>query len=440
MRIMSKKFLVLLFSFMFFTSVAIADQPEPVVCKDEVAPKVFSLGRSIGNAYYHLVDLFEKASVEPFVSLQAEYSSTLQSLNIIDIILEDLGVEGKSRKGLDKLRINFYNALKNQDLNEREVAFVRDRFVIFYENLLQEVKLNYCNRESWFLSLGFYTSFQLASLHSGEKEKILLSGFGKLLSARPVQVPDDIYNSLLTVYNLDKLLVTQSELAELENNLVKITEYFSNYPQTAVLISELEDLIGVWQGIVVNPENEKHDIRLAVNENLTAKMYIPGIADGVEIADIRVVNNYFTFMFKPFGTEKFYLRFSAKLSENIFSGEITDVLGSKGYWVLAKTDKQQELSEESLDKMVSYINELELRMKEVPVNAVKHKEAVVQEDEPELIEDIDYLLDAIVEEPEMPESCQQAPLAEELQQMPVEVELEQKTFWQKFISFFANLF
>ncbi len=383
---MGRKFAVLFLILFFLCGPACADRPAAHLCSPAYnARKVFSLGRSAGASYFHLIDLSSKAGHKPFSELQREYNNAFQNLNIIDIILDDLAMDGKSRQGLNKLRINLYHALKKQDLSETHIAFVRDMFVIFYEDLARDVSDKYCFKGSWLLSLGFYASFQLESLNSPEEEKLLLSGFSRILSARPFSVPQNVYMSLLTINELDKLSVTRSELVQLKNNLTVITEYFTNYPGTRPLIAEIQDLAGVWQGIVINPENEKHDIRLRVNKDLTATMAISGIAGEVEVSDIRIVNNYFTFMFKPFGTEKLYLRFDARLSENIFTGEITDVLGAKGYWVLAKTNENLKLSEENLDTMVSYIARVEEKLKQapkepvVPVNTVTVEREVEQE-------------------------------------------------------------
>lgn len=388
---MGRKSLIFLLGCLALGCSAHADQPEPdfqtvrpettvtapaqpvqaLPQPSEHTPKLFSLGRSVGSSYFYLIDLSEKVNTKPFVELQKEYSTAFQNLNVIDIILDDLNILGKSRQDLNKLRINFYNALKNQDLSETNIAFVRDMFVVFYENLAQDVKAKFDYQGSWFLSMGFYTSFQLESLNSPAQEKVLLSGFSSILQARPVLLPESIQTSLLAINNLDKVSITQSELTCLENNLVKVTEYFTNYPETRPLFSEVKDLIGVWQGILVNPENEKRDIRLIINEDLSAAIDIPGIAGGMKVSDVRIINNYFTFMFKPFGTEKLYLRFDARLTDNVFTGEITDVLGYKGYWVLAKIDENRKLSEENLDTMVSYIGWIEEKLQQQSVCPIK---------------------------------------------------------------------
>jgi len=398
-----KKILFFILVSFIFCMAAYAEQAVPQLTPENTT-KIFSLGRSVGSSYYHLIDLCDKAGKKPFVEIQQDYSITFQNLNVIDIILNDLNIDGKSREDLNKLRINFYNALKNQDLNETQIAFVRDMFVVFYENLAQDVLTRNYAEGSWLLSLGFYTSFQLESLNSPAEEKILLSGFSKIYDARLIQVPENVDNSLLTVNNLDKISVTQTELAGLRTNLVNITEYFTNYPC---------DFAGIWQGILINPENEKHDIRLTVNKDLTAVMNIAGIAEDVTISDIRIVNNYFTFMFKPFGTEKLYLKFDAKLSENIFTGEITDVLGAKGHWVLAKTDNNYVLNEDKLDTMVSYIAEIERKLTEIPINNVQTVEPVS-----EIIETVNEITLPALEET---------------------INTNKKGFWQGIKTFFQNL-
>ncbi len=330
----------------------------------ELAKKVFSLGRSIGVCYYHIIDLNDKSASRPFSEIKREYGNTFQALNVVDIILYDLKLKGEARLNLNKIRKAFYDALQNQDLNESKLTYVRDMFKAFYEKLAQDIDRVYSSKESWLLSLGFYTSFQLESLKSYREEKILLSGFEKIMSKRSVVVPGKVYDYMVGVYKLDKPYITDVELVSLKENLTGIINYFTNYSGSEPLFSEVSDLVGVWQGILFNPDKEKYDIRLTVREDLTAIMDIADVAYDVMIPDIEMVNNYFTFMFKPFGTEKLYLRFDAKLCRDVFSGEITDVLGEKGYWVLAMTDKDHKLSEEKLDKMVSYVKRFEKKQKE----------------------------------------------------------------------------
>ncbi len=461
--IMGKNLLLIIMACFILCGTAYADQPAPEkivpeTVKEQTVPfkpdtintsKLFSLGRGIGASYYYLIDLCDKTGKKPFSEIQQEYARTFQNINIIDIILEDLEISGKSRQDLKNLRINFYNALKNQDLSETHIAFVRDLFVVFYENLSQDISAKYCLQGNWLLSLGFYSAFQLESLKSPTKEKVLLSGFDKIFNARPVAVPEEIYTGLVTVNRLDKMYVTTSELALLESNLIKITEYFTNYPVSEPVFDEAKNLIGVWQGILVNPENERHDIRLIVNKDLSATMDVAGIAEDINISEVEMVNNYFTFMFKPFGTEKLYLRFDAKLSENMFTGEITDVTGSKGYWILAKTNDDSKLSEDKLDKMISYIAWFEEKLKEptiIRVNEIKIQQepqpaetsedltVEVEEEKTETIEEIKE------EDSELIEELYQAALAEQEEEAEQNQIEEKKSSWCKFVNFLKKIF
>lgn len=330
----------------------------------ELARKIFSLGRSIGAAYYYLIDLCDKSRNNAFKTLQNEYNDALQAINIIDIILDDLKIKGKSFQDLNKIRKNFYDALQDQDLSETKLDFVRDNYVIFYENLSEYINKKYSCKESWLLSLGLYASFQLESLKSDREDKILLSGFEKIMSRRTVVVPQQIYDQLAGIYRLDKTHITDKELIALKQNLINVIKYFTNYSENTAGLTEIKDLTGIWQGILYNPDKEKYDMRLVIKDDLTASMDINGLVYDVQISKIKVINKYITFMFKPFGTEKLYLRFNAKLSQDIFSGEITDVLGQKGYCVLARTDEFNKLPPEKLDKMVSYISQFENKLKE----------------------------------------------------------------------------
>lgn len=78
-------------------------------------------------------------------------------------------------------------------------------------------------------------------------------------------------------------------------------------------------------------------------------------------------------MFKPFGTEKLYLKFNAKLARDIFGGEITDVLGQKGYWALSRSDDPDGLKEETVRKMTSYIQKIEKELEKTRETVVAPK-------------------------------------------------------------------
>jgi hypothetical protein len=335
MRRISHNFLV----FLFFTAIILLFTPNKAFAfiDKENTQKIFSLGRGVGASYYHLTDLSDKARFKPYSALKNEYDDTFQNINIMDIIIDDLEVSNNSHILLNKLKFNFYNSLKDQDLNEICLLHIRDDYVLYYENLAKDIQSRFSFEGSWLLALGFYSSFQMESLNSSSESKLLLSGFNKILDSNPLNLSETVLTSLQTINNLDKTYINDKEIECLKQNIIKITEYFGSYPENQPLSGKIKEFIGTWQGVLINPENQRHKIKLVVNDDMNINMNIDGIAQNILISDVKLINNYFTFMFKPFGDEKLYIKFNAKISDNTFSGEVTDVLGQKGNWILSKT-------------------------------------------------------------------------------------------------------
>jgi len=335
MRHFSHKFAV----FLFLTTIILLFTPTKVFSFTDIdkenTKKIFSLGRGVGSSYYHLTDLCDKARFKPYSALKKEYGDTFQNLNIMDIILDDLETNENSHILLNKLKFNFYNALNNQDLNEIFLLKTRDSYLLYYENLAKEIQSKFSSKGSWIFTLGFYSSFQMESLNSPSRSKLLLSGFGKIFDSNPLSnLPQAVLISLKTINNLDKTYINDKEIYCLKQNIIKITEYFSNSQETSELFAELET--GIWQGILIDPENQRHKMKLIVNKDMNIKMDIDGIAQSIIISDVKIIDNYFTFMFKPFGGEKLYIKFNAKIFNNTFAGEVVDALGQKGNWLLSK--------------------------------------------------------------------------------------------------------
>jgi hypothetical protein len=334
MRRISHKFWV----FLFFTAIILFFIPNKAFAfiDKENTQKIFSLGRGAGASYYHLTDLCDKARFKPYSALKKDYNDTFQSLNIMDVILNDLETNTNSHILLNKLRINFYNSLKDQDLNEISLLCIREAYISYYENLAKDIQSKFSSGGSWLFALGFYSSFQMESLNSSSESKLLISGFSKILNSNPFSnLPETVLTNLKTINNLDKTYISDTEIACLKQNIIKITEYFDSYPQNYPF-AEIKKLTGNWQGILIDPENQRHKIKLIVNDNTNIKMDIDGIAQNILISDVKLIDNYFTFMFKPFGNEKLYIKFNAKISNNTFAGEVVDVLGQKGNWLLSK--------------------------------------------------------------------------------------------------------
>jgi len=335
MRSISHKFLV----FLFLTTIIFIFTPNKVFAftNEENTQKIFSLGRSVGASYYHLTDLCDKARFKSYSSLKKEYGDTFQSLNIMDIILDDLETNTNSHILLNKLRFDLYNSLKDQDLNEISLLNTRDYYLLYYENLAKDIQDKFSSEGSWLFTLGFYSSFQMESLNSPSCSKLLLSGFGKIFNSNPLpNLPEPVLVSLKAINSLDKTYINDKELECLKQNIIKITEFFGSSEKTPEFSSGIKELAGIWQGSLIDPENQRHKMKLTVNKDMNIKMDIDGIAQSIPISDVKLIDNYFTFMFKPFGSEKLYIKFNAKISDNTFAGEIVDVLGQKGNWLLSK--------------------------------------------------------------------------------------------------------
>lgn len=295
--------------------------------------KIFTLGRSLGISYYHFTDLSDKSNTKAYADIKKEYSDTFQSLNIMEIILKDICTDTESYMLLKKLRTDFYNSLQKQDILTTKFPFIKQNYDYYYKSLTKDIKTKFSAEGEWVLAIGFYSSFQRESINSLSKTKLLLSGIDKIISAKPIFLPENILENLKTVSTLEKTTLNDLELISLKASLIKIAEYFDGYTGN---ISETNKLAGNWKGVLIDPENQLHKISLSVNNNASAKMNIDGIAQNIAISDVKIVNNYSTFMFKPFGAEKLYIKFNAKISNNILAGEAVDVLGQQGNWVLSR--------------------------------------------------------------------------------------------------------
>lgn len=336
MRHIVRKFFVVLV-FTIFISIF---SYKSLALTEENTQKIFSLGRGLGSSYYYLTELYDSGKVEPYSNLEYEYGNAFQSLNIIDIILDDIETSTNSRYFLHNLRMNFYNSLQDRDLNEISIFYLREAFVDFYKGVSGEINEKFSSEGNWLLALGFYSSFQAESLGSPRKQKLLLSGFHKILNTNPLNLPESVSANLRIIEALDKNILTVDEIKCLNNKIIEIIAFFDNYPYGQVLPTGIKDIVGVWYGVLTDPDNKSHKIKLTVGEDMKIKMNIEGIADSIIVSDFKSINKYLTFMFKPFGSQKLYMKFNAKISNNMFIGEVDDVLGQRGNWLLSKTEKQ----------------------------------------------------------------------------------------------------
>ena len=308
------------------------------ISSEENIQKIFSLGRGLGSSYYYMTSLYDQGLYKPYSSIRDEYAKAFQCLNIVDIILSDINTSIDSRMAMENITANFYNSLNDEDLNEVCLFYLRQSFVDFYKNLALEINRDFSPKESWFLALGFYLSFQEESLNSAASSKLLLSGFHKLLNQNILKLPQDVSQNLKMIDSLDKPVLSEQEISDLKLKISDIIEYFDNYRVCKASSIGNKELRGEWSGILIDPGKQKHEIKLVFPDNNKITMDIDGIARNLNISDLKIINKYITFMFKPFGNQKLFIKFNAKIDNNTFTGEAVDALGQKGNWLLSRTE------------------------------------------------------------------------------------------------------
>jgi len=299
---------------------------------DASLQKVFSLGRSAGSSYFYLINLSDKTTKSPYAAIKKDYSSAFMSLSLMEGILKDISIDKTSQKNLAALEMKLDKSLNSGDLNQISVQDIKDEFISDYDIIAQNISSKYSSKGAWLLVLGFYTSFQQRSLEFYSPEKILLSGFNQVLDANPYNsLPVSVNTSLKSIANFDKVNISTQDLAFLAKNIGVINDYFSGKsPESQVKI------LGGWSGVMVDPDNVSRKTVLSSADGHNFTLDVEGVAKNIVISDVQNINNYYTFMFKPFGTQKMYVKFDAVLSDNTLTGQAIDCIGQKGNLLLSK--------------------------------------------------------------------------------------------------------
>lgn len=332
---------------------------KPAIAKvtEQDIQNIFSSGRSLGAAYYNLLYLTDRSIKLPYSSLKKQYEDAFQYLSISDVINNDILCDTELSKQLFIVRQDLYYALKNQELNSDTVRKATIDFNNYYSNLSNEITKKYNLEGQWLLNLGFYSSFQQKSLSSKDRSKLLLTNADILTTNIPVNLNSETLTAVKKLDYNGRRNLTAYEAASLKQNINDVIVLMTNYPNPRPIFREKTDLIGSWQGIMLNSNRDRINIKLSINKDLTGNLSIGSIAKNIKVYDIELVNNYFTFTYNPLGTEKLFIRFNARLTDSVFSGEIIDAIGEKSYWVLAKED--ENCKNITSDKMLHYANYIE---------------------------------------------------------------------------------
>lgn len=360
----TRKFVKLLIIICIFLNLSFGvAQAEQCNLSNQDTQNIFSMGRSLGVSYYYLAELIDKSEEKSYMELRRQYQKAFEYLNIADIIIDELALDESLKQDLDKLRASLYCTFNKQNISAAKLEQTVNLYRAFYENFLQAVSSKYCKEGNWLLDLGFYTSFQRESVTEGAQEKLLLSGFSKISENMPFIVPADVLLALKNIKELDKPELTTEEIKILSSSATRVIEYFTGYPDPKALVFDEMKLHGVWKGVMLNPNCEKFNITFKVNKDMSAVVDIDKIAKNVPITSVELVDGYFTFTFKPFGTEKFYIKFNAKVSDSMFTGEITNSIGEKGYWVVAKSSDSDSTNENLSNVISDYIEHMETKIR-----------------------------------------------------------------------------
>ncbi|MEI7473558.1 MAG: hypothetical protein WCK67_02165 [bacterium] len=340
-------FILLIFAF---------SKPAYSEISDKKIQNIFNTGSATGEAYYNLITIYQGSSVNEVKYNKLKFQHAFQSLSIIDLISEDLQLSNQSLCLLKNIRSNLYESLNEEKINYAMLEQTIKLLNQFYNSFNLDIANSYGTDSDWYSDLGFYSSFQLESINTNKSSALLLDGSQKLYEQVPASVPQTSSEMVKSLKSFDKPTLTVDEIQALKNELNYLISYFSNYPNKVADNANIKALKGFWQGIMINPYGQKYNISLNFNDVNNSSLTIEGIASNIPLENIDLLDSYFSFTFKPVGTEKFNVRFNAKINNDMFSGNITNSLNEQGYWVLTKTTDNKPLSSEKINQLSSYIN------------------------------------------------------------------------------------
>lgn len=316
---------------------------------------IFNTGRAIGDAYYNLVNIYQGYGVDDIKFNKTKYQHAFQTLSIIDLISEDLQLSNQSICLLKNVRFNLYQSLNDEKINYAMLDETMHNLNQFYSSLNLDLENTIGVDAKWYSDLGFYSAFQLDAINSNAANVLMLESSQNIYLQTPTTLPSSALVMIDGLKTFDKPSLSSDETKAFKQKLASVISYFSQYPNEKQSISDLQQMKGYWQGIMINPYGQKYNIILDFDDIKNAKLSIIGIAENIPLSNIDVIDNYFSFTFKPIGTEKFNVRFNAKINNGMFSGNITNSLNEQGYWVLTKTPDKTPLVEEKINSLSTYL-------------------------------------------------------------------------------------
>lgn len=317
--------------------------------------KIFNTGRAIGETYFSLIDIYQSHGVSEIKYSKSKYQHAFQNLSIVDLITEDLNLSTQSVSLIKDIRKNLYLSLTDEKINFAQLDETIQFLGQFYNSFEADLETNYGTEADWYADLGFYSAFQLEALNTAHKDTLMLQDNQNIYSQKPQNINPTVSTMIDNLSRYNKPSLTTAETKAFQEDLKVLVNYFSVSPDCKTKIDDVALLKGYWQGVMINPYGQKYNIKMNFKDINDANLFIQGIAENIPLENVDIIDNYFSFTFKPVGTEKFNVRFNAKINEDIFSGNITNSLNEEGYWVLTKTAGQSPLSDEKLNSLKTYL-------------------------------------------------------------------------------------
>lgn len=336
---MPKKIKKLISVFIIFSALILFCKPTFSEEKKEHMQEVFSAGNILGKTYNMLVQ-----SELPESSLE----KVLDNLSVYSLLVKENNVKNEYYPMIAQIQSDL--TFKNYEKQNTGIKTLKytENLNKYYDLTKNDFVQKLDARAGWALDLGFYSGFQHASFILSDKPPFLLSGFDKLSSNIPIDLPLDIQEVFKNISLLEKETVEYSKLKELKENISKLQNFLLNYSNDKEISQDLKDYFGEWKGTLLNQYDEKHNFEFKIDENsITFKINALEGTIPLKSVDISEIHSN---LFRVNGKEnKYFIKLDKKLAEDVLSGEIISSDGKKCGWAAAKieydymTENQKEL-------------------------------------------------------------------------------------------------
>ncbi len=336
---MPKKIKKIISVFIIFFALILFCKPTFSEEKKDHMQEVISTGNILGKTYTMLVQ--SELS-------ESDLQKALDNLSVYSLLVKENNVKNEYYPLIAQIQSDL--TFENYEKQNKDIKTLKytENLNKYYDLTKNDFVQKLDARSGWALDLGFYTGFQADSFNLSDKPVFLLSGFDKLSSNIPVDLPWDIQEVFKNISLLEKETADYSKLKELKVNISKLQNFLLNYSNEEGFSRDLKDYYGDWKGTLLNQYNEKHNFEFKIDENsITFKINALEGTIPLNSVDISEIHSNF---YRINGKEnKYFIKLDKKLAEDVLSGEIISSDGKKCGWAAAKieydymTENQKEL-------------------------------------------------------------------------------------------------